>query len=354
MRILLDGYADVDFSSAQDLNARDLAIALSREGGHEVFLFVRDPGRTDKRLLDHRVELLPVGRSRVVAHSRSIWYKLTQGLDYIVTAKVNVSSAVFSVVRKLRRRRAVQIYLIESVMPVPPPFATRVYDLKARTIAKHSDFVLGISAMIASTASAWCGRSVGRVNGIGVDPDVFFPSAHTAEKAWDVACCGSLTGRKQPMVFVELAKRFSEYRFSWVGSGPLADEVNESAERGGVTNLRLLSSLTHPQLAEHLRSTRVFVLPSLHEGFPKVLLEAMACGVPCIAMSTYGPEVIEDGVSGFIVNGIEEMAERLEVLLTNDEVYTAFSERAQLRADTYPWSEVARGYDRLFREGIPS
>jgi len=64
----------------------------------------------------------------------------------------------------------------------------------------------------------------------------------------------------------------------------------------------------------------VFVLPSLREGIPAALLEAMALRVPVIASSVGGvPEIVEDGVSGFLVRpgNWEEIADRVLDLLND-------------------------------------
>ena len=62
-------------------------------------------------------------------------------------------------------------------------------------------------------------------------------------------------------------------------------------------------------ILKYLRQATVFVLPSLSEGRPRVLIEAMACGLPVIATNVGGvPEVVVDGVNGFLVPPRDEKA----------------------------------------------
>jgi glycosyltransferase involved in cell wall biosynthesis len=56
------------------------------------------------------------------------------------------------------------------------------------------------------------------------------------------------------------------------------------------------------QVAQHLQLCDVYLQPSLWEGMPNALLEAMACGICCIASDAGGiPEVIQSGVNGFLL-----------------------------------------------------
>jgi glycosyltransferase involved in cell wall biosynthesis len=57
----------------------------------------------------------------------------------------------------------------------------------------------------------------------------------------------------------------------------------------------------HAQLAELMAEADVFVLPSFTEGHPKVLLEAMSCGLPCIASAVGGNlSIVDDGRTGLL------------------------------------------------------
>ncbi|MCG8399319.1 glycosyltransferase, partial [Bacillus atrophaeus] len=73
------------------------------------------------------------------------------------------------------------------------------------------------------------------------------------------------------------------------------------------------------------------LLLSEKESFGLVLLEAMACGVPCIGTNIGGiPEVIKDGTSGYLVNvgDVEDTAEKALQLLTDDRLHRRFAEAA--------------------------
>lgn len=57
------------------------------------------------------------------------------------------------------------------------------------------------------------------------------------------------------------------------------------------------------KIEEEYRKADVFCLPSLYEGYPNVIVEAMACGLPVICSNVYeNPYIIEDGINGFLFN----------------------------------------------------
>jgi glycosyltransferase involved in cell wall biosynthesis len=91
-------------------------------------------------------------------------------------------------------------------------------------------------------------------------------------------------------------------RLAIVGDGELRDELVALADRLQIKD-RVLFLGARADIAEFLSAIDVFVLPSLWEGQPIALLEALAIGKPCIVSNIDGiPEIIEDGVNGYLVS----------------------------------------------------
>jgi len=100
-----------------------------------------------------------------------------------------------------------------------------------------------------------------------------------------------------------------------------------------VKDLKLENKILFPgaitQGSRYLKAFDVFALPSLKEGLPYTILEAMAAGLPIVASNVGGiPEAIFDGVSGFLIKprDHEALAERILQILENPDLANRFSQ----------------------------
>lgn len=108
---------------------------------------------------------------------------------------------------------------------------------------------------------------------------------------------------------------------------------------------RWIHSLPHGEVLHEMSRHDVFVFPSLFEGFGLVILEAMAQGLPVITTAhTAGPDVIRDGVDGFIVpiRSAEAIAEKIATLAGDRSRLKAMSSAAIETALRFTWGEYQR------------
>ena len=82
--------------------------------------------------------------------------------------------------------------------------------------------------------------------------------------------------------------------------------------------ITLTGALTQAQVREQLAAADVFVLPSLAEGIPVVLMEAMSSGVPCVTTPVNGiPELIQHGRTGLLAvpGDLDSLVEQLRAII---------------------------------------
>lgn len=172
----------------------------------------------------------------------------------------------------------------------------------------------------------------------GVDTTRFRPVVRRPERQRRVTYVGRLSVEKNLDVLIKatakLLTRF-DVRLVIVGQGPLRQRLEALARRHGVS-AEWHAVVQHAELPALLAATDVFVLPSLTEGHPKVLLEAMACGAPCVASDVGGNRaILADGESGLLFDPRDPgaLAERLERVLDDEELAHRLGQRGRAEAE---------------------
>lgn len=129
-------------------------------------------------------------------------------------------------------------------------------------------------------------------------------------------------GHKYLLEAIPLVKeKFSNVKFVLVGEGRIKNELEESVQSSGLSEDVIFTGY-YPEdhIIDIISAFDIFVLPSLHEGLPYVISEAMSLGRPIVATKVGGiPEQISDGVSGILVppRDPEALANAIIYLITN-------------------------------------
>jgi len=116
---------------------------------------------------------------------------------------------------------------------------------------------------------------------------------------------------------------------------------------------RWIPTLHHAGVLREMHEHDLLVFPSLFEGFGLVVLEAMAQGTPVITTEhTCGPDVIDDGIDGFIVpvRSAAAMAEKIELLNADRERLTSMKDAARHKAGAHPWETYRERLVMMARE----
>lgn len=114
-----------------------------------------------------------------------------------------------------------------------------------------------------------------------------------------VGFVGRLVEQKNLPALIEACAGL-EVELVLIGEGPLRGALQELADARSV-DIRFRGNLPHLELPEFVNSCTIFALPSLYEGHPKALIEAMATGVPVLATAVRGSaEVVRHDVTGWL------------------------------------------------------
>jgi glycosyltransferase involved in cell wall biosynthesis len=184
-------------------------------------------------------------------------------------------------------------------------------------------------------------------SGLGVDPDAF-----------TVVYIGHLEARKAVDRLVEafglLMSSTPNAKLLLVGGARGTPEDTEIPLRRLVERLGLEATVVfcgiEPDPRAHLWAADALVLPSVREGMPNSLLEAMACGLPCVAPASAGGDELLDPETGIVPpsNDPAELERALVRLASSPELRARLGSAACARVQRYDLRLVAQSYERLF------
>lgn len=138
-----------------------------------------------------------------------------------------------------------------------------------------------------------------------------------------VGVIGRLSPEKGQLVFLKAMKiaiqACPDVRALLVGDGEDRASLEQYVRDNGLTDYVVFANY-RDDVTEYYRILDLLVLPSISEGLPNVVLEAMSCGVPILATSVGGVPEILDGTNGALVlpGDSDALAQRMIELLRND------------------------------------
>ncbi len=171
--------------------------------------------------------------------------------------------------------------------------------------------------------------------------DLFCPGLDTPVRG-RLCFVGRFDSQKNPLLMVEACAGL-DVELIMVGDGPLKEQIEDLANRLGV-NLHLLGNLPHDQLPGLLNSSEIFLLLSQYEGHPKVLLEAMSCGLTVIGANSPGiRELITHRQNGLLAEtNPGDVRATIEMALSNPDLRSEIGEKAsQFVLDHYSLDQIA-------------
>jgi glycosyltransferase involved in cell wall biosynthesis len=199
----------------------------------------------------------------------------------------------------------------------------------------------------------------------GVDLNLFSPADYPPPPGTDEPLRLVFVGRLipvkgVPMLLEAVARVAQEFPVEAVivGDGPLRAEWTALAETLGVAGIvTFAGNLPLPQVAAEMRRAHLFCLPSVRESGGAVLLEAMACARPVVAVAFGGPaEVVDDGVGRAIPPDghaavTAALAETFRDVVRHPERWEARGKEGRLRAEQrYGWDAKIESAIELYRK----
>lgn len=189
---------------------------------------------------------------------------------------------------------------------------------------------------------------------LGINPDKIFISSTMVEfskyfheykkftRPYKILMCGYLKKEKGPYELLEAAskiiKKFPDTKFVFVGKGEELTRLKQKTKKMKLeNNVEFTGYKSGDEKINIFREAHIFAFPSYSEGFPTVILEAMAAGAALVSTSVGGlDDALKDGKNGLIIKSMppqpEEIAEKIIQLFKNPKLMKKMSKNNVLEA----------------------
>lgn len=232
-----------------------------------------------------------------------------------------------------------------------------------RVGVKSSDAVIALTAAMKAEIQRLAMREVAVIpNGIDLkryeqlSRGVIRKELQIAEDIRTVIWVGNMNSWKGVQYLIE-AINIVRYSSSKVRLILLGDGLEKRNLYAKTKDLNLVDfvifagAVSNNKVLEYMIASDIFALPSLTEGFPMVVLEAMGSGLPVVATNIKGmSEIIIDGINGFLVEpeNPEQIANRILLLISDDELRQRVRKNNKEKAKQYSWDIVIEKLEEVY------
>jgi len=198
------------------------------------------------------------------------------------------------------------------------------------TIEKSFQLVFGGKTIACGDTEYEIAKKMGKSclvrNGIDIK-EVIKSHGNNINNNLTIGIVGRITFARNPKLFNDIALKYPNYNFVWIGDGELNHEIT-------APNIRITGwMLEQSKVLKELNNIDIYIQTSLWEGLPIAVLEAMALQKPVLATNVIGnKDVVSHNETGFLFNSIDELHPFLEIL-KNEETRILFGKNALIRCN---------------------
>ena len=188
-----------------------------------------------------------------------------------------------------------------------------------------------------------------------VDDDYY--SNDKLSETKDIIHVGSFIKRKNQAclikAFGKIQKKHNDTNLILIGEGPEKKNCEQLTKDLGV-NKKVNFVGNTENIKDYLKKSSLFIMPSYSEGMSIAILESLAVGLPLIAtnFSPFHKKITLNGKNGYLVNVNDEsdMAEKIDLILKDDELRYNMSEVSKRISKEYSVEKISEKWDEIFRE----
>ena len=163
---------------------------------------------------------------------------------------------------------------------------------------------------------------------------------------------GRFAEAKNHLKFIErfknVVRKYPNIKLFLIGDGDLRDKIKNYVKDNKLENNVFLLGLID-NVYPYLYNADLFILPSLYEGMPITLIEAMGTGLPIIATDVGGiPDMIEDKKDGLLIHDINQLDSSIVYLLENKSYREQLGRNALIQSSNFTSKNMADMYLKIY------
>jgi|APSaa5957512535_1039671.scaffolds.fasta_scaffold14034_2 glycosyltransferase involved in cell wall biosynthesis len=313
-------------------------------------------GKDDFDLLNKNVNRVSLTQYSWHEKIKSLHKLLKQAGDKENVATIS-SSFSADLINSLCNKHAVTCASVRGNLPVS---YTHTYGFVGKLIAyvhlkrlKKLNYAVSMTHSMAEQVRQYTGRNSPVVgNFIDEGRIIKYRKNQQSIHPFRLVFTGSFSEIKQPLLLIEAVEKLHNQDVDFIldmfGDGPLLDASKKMAEKLGVANFTVFHGHVDEPY-ECIAKADVLILPSLSEGVPRSVLEALCLGVPCVLRDVDGNrELIQSGVNGELFNSDSELPS-LILKVAKRAHYGSFHKK-NLIPDKFRQNSCAKSYLNLISQ----
>jgi len=180
-----------------------------------------------------------------------------------------------------------------------------------------------------------------------------------SKEEFDIIYAGRFMKHKNIDILIKsvyLAKKeFSDIKAVIIGNGPEKAKLRALTKRLKLEkNIKFMDFMLKEKVYGFMKSSKLFVLPSVLEGFGIIVIEANACGLPVITVKhkrNASADLIKDYDNGFVCNLSEQdITEKISILLKNSKLMAEMSRNSIKRAKSYDIKNAVANLESIYKQ----
>ncbi len=180
-----------------------------------------------------------------------------------------------------------------------------------------------------------------------------------SKEEFDIIYAGRLMKHKNIDVLIKSVyltrKEFPDVKAVIIGNGPEKTKLRVLIKRLGLEkNIKFMDFMLREKVYAFMKSSKLFVLPSVLEGFGIIVIEANACGLPVITVKhnrNASADLIKDYDNGFVCNLLEQnIAEKITMLLKNNKLRKNMGIKSRKSAKHYDIKDTITKLENIYKQ----